>query len=108
MFYLLAGLFDGSISSLLTALPLASIQTLAGSLCQALDRADDRDVAMITSLVTASGISLLAIGAAFWDLVIGGDNIAYCPGTAAANLEGVTPKDQLFCANKVAKRNEIR
>jgi len=81
IFYLLAGLFGGSISSLLTALPLAFIQTLAGlallstiagSLFQALNQAHERDAAIITFLVTASGLSLLGIGAAFWGLVAGG------------------------------------
>lgn len=81
VFYLLAGLFGGSISSLLTALPLAFIQTLAGlallstiagSLYQALNHAQERDAAIITFLVTASGISLLGVGAAFWGLVAGG------------------------------------
>ena len=85
VFYLLAGLFGGSISSLLTALPLAFIQTLAGlallstiagSLYQALSHARERDAAIITFLVTASGISLLGVGAAFWGLVAGG--ISYC------------------------------
>ena len=80
-FYLLAGLFGGSISGLLTALPLAFIQTLAGlallgtiagSLFQALNHARERDAAIITFLVTASGISLLGVGAAFWGLVAGG------------------------------------
>lgn len=85
VFYLLAGLFGGSISGLLTALPLAFIQTLAGlallstiagSLFQALNHARERDAAIITFLVTASGISLLGIGAAFWGLIAGG--ISYC------------------------------
>jgi benzoate membrane transport protein len=80
-FYLLAGLFGGSISTLLTALPLAFIQTLAGlallstiagSLFQALSHTHERDAAIITFLVTASGISLLGVGAAFWGLVAGG------------------------------------
>jgi len=80
-FYLLAGLFGGSISGLLTAVPLAFIQTLAGlallstiagSLFQALDHARERDAAIITFLITASGISLLGVGAAFWGLIAGG------------------------------------
>lgn len=80
-FYLLAGLFGGSISSLLTALPLAFIQTLAGlallgtiagSLYQALSHVEERDAAIITFLVTASGITLAGVGAAFWGLVAGG------------------------------------
>jgi len=81
VFYLLAGLFGGSITSLLTALPLSWIQTLAGlallgtmsgSLHQALIAERDRDAAMVTFLVTASGVTLLGIGSAFWGLAIGG------------------------------------
>lgn len=80
-FYLLAGVFGGSISGLLTALPLAFIQTLAGlallstlsgSLSQALSHAQERDAAIITFLVTASGIGLLGVGSAFWGLIAGG------------------------------------
>ncbi|MFE4110176.1 benzoate/H(+) symporter BenE family transporter [Kosakonia sp. YIM B13611] len=81
VFYLLAGLFGGSITSLLAALPLSWIQTLAGlallgtisgSLRQALINERDRDAAIVTFLVTASGVTLLGIGSAFWGLVIGG------------------------------------
>lgn len=81
VFYLLAGAFGGSISALLTALPLAYIHTLAGlallgtiagSLHQALSQQADRDAAMVTFLVTASGITLAGIGSAFWGLVAGG------------------------------------
>ncbi len=80
-FYLLAGLFGGSISALLTALPLAFIQTLAGlallstiagSLHQALSHERERDAAIITFLVTASGVSFVGMGSAFWGLVAGG------------------------------------
>lgn len=81
VFYLLAGVFGGSISAVLAALPQAWLQTLAGlallstisgSLHQALTKETDRDAAMVTFLVTASGITLLGIGSAFWGLVIGG------------------------------------
>lgn len=81
VFYLLAGLFGGSITSLLAALPLSWIQTLAGlallttisgSLHQALSHERDRDAAVVTFLVTASGVTLLGLGSAFWGLVIGG------------------------------------
>ncbi|WLI77424.1 benzoate/H(+) symporter BenE family transporter [Kosakonia sp. H02] len=80
-FYLLAGVFGGSITALLAALPLSWIQTLAGlallgtisgSLHQALVKETDRDAAIVTFLVTASGITLLGIGSAFWGLVMGG------------------------------------
>ncbi|MGP3591865.1 benzoate/H(+) symporter BenE family transporter [Vagococcus sp. WN89Y] len=81
VFYLLAGFFGGSISSLLASLPQAWLQTLAGlallstisgSLHQALTKESERDAAIVTFLVTASGVTLMGIGSAFWGLVIGG------------------------------------
>lgn len=80
-FYLLAGVFGGSISGLMSALPLSGIQTLAGlallgtisgSLYQALNHEAERDAAIVTFLMTASGVTLLGIGSAFWGLVLGG------------------------------------
>ncbi|ELN2737182.1 benzoate/H(+) symporter BenE family transporter [Pluralibacter gergoviae] len=79
-FYLLAGLFGGSITALMAALPAAWIQmlaglallgTLGGSLAQALVNERERDAAMVTFLVTASGLTLLGIGSAFWGLAAG-------------------------------------
>ncbi|HEY1845179.1 MAG TPA: benzoate/H(+) symporter BenE family transporter [Buttiauxella sp.] len=81
VFYLLAGVFGVSISGLLTALPLAFIHTLAGlallstiagSLHQALGNERERDAAIVTFLVTASGVALAGIGSAFWGLIAGG------------------------------------
>ncbi|WP_039055967.1 benzoate/H(+) symporter BenE family transporter [Enterobacter sp. Bisph1] len=88
VFYLLAGLFGGSITSLLAALPMSGIQTLAGlvllstlsgSLHQALTSEHVRDAAVVTFLVTASGVTLLGIGSAFWGLAIGGASYAILP-----------------------------
>lgn len=81
LFYLLAGIFGGSISGLMAALPLSWIQTLAGlallgtisgSLHQALHNEAERDAAIVTFLLTASGATLAGIGSAFWGLVAGG------------------------------------
>lgn len=81
VFYLLAGVFGGSITALMAALPLSWIQTLAGlallgtmggSLFQALKHETERDAALVTFLVTASGVTLLGIGSAFWGLIAGG------------------------------------
>lgn len=80
-FYLLAGIFGGSISGLMTALPLSWVQTLAGlallgtisgSLYQALNNDAERDAAIVTFLMTASGATIVGIGSAFWGLVLGG------------------------------------
>ncbi|WP_449545488.1 benzoate/H(+) symporter BenE family transporter [Lelliottia amnigena] len=81
VFYLLAGVFGGSITALMAALPLSWIQTLAGlallgtmggSLFQALQHETEHDAALVTFLVTASGVTLLGIGSAFWGLIAGG------------------------------------
>ncbi len=80
-FYLLAGLFGGSITALMSALPPAWIQMLAGlallgtiggSLFQAVHQASERDAAVLTFTVTASGVTLAGIGSAFWGVVLGG------------------------------------
>lgn len=84
-FYLLAGVFGGSISGLMAALPLSWIQTLAGlallgtisgSLHQALHSETERDAAIVTFLMTASGVTIGGIGSAFWGLVLGGVSYA--------------------------------
>lgn len=80
VFYLLAGIFGGAISGLFTALPLALIHTIAGlallgtiagSLQRALSDETQRDAAVIAFLITASGVTLLGVGAAFWGLIGG-------------------------------------
>lgn len=81
VFYLLAGVFGGSVTGLMAALPVSWIQmlaglallgTISGSLYQALHNDAQRDAAIVTFLVTASGLTLLGIGSAFWGLVAGG------------------------------------
>ncbi|HGN9373010.1 TPA: benzoate/H(+) symporter BenE family transporter [Citrobacter pasteurii] len=81
MFYLLAGVFGGSVTGLMAALPASWIQmlaglallgTISGSLYQALLHEAERDAAIVTFLVTASGLTLLGVGSAFWGLIAGG------------------------------------
>ena len=92
-FYLLAGIFGGSITALMAALPavwiqmlagLALLGTLGGSLFQALHAEHERDAAMITFLVTASGITLAGVGSAFWGLAVGGASFALLSRKARA------------------------
>jgi len=80
LFYLLAGASGALIAVLFSALPavliealagLALLATLGGSLHRALALPAERDSALITFLLTASGVSLLGIGSAFWGLVGG-------------------------------------
>ncbi|WP_099350589.1 benzoate/H(+) symporter BenE family transporter [Erwinia amylovora] len=80
VFYLLAGIFGGAIVELFNALPLGLIHTIAGlallgtlsaSLQRALGDEKQRDAAAIAFLITASGVTLLGVGSAFWGLVGG-------------------------------------
>ncbi len=80
LFYLLVGLFGATIVLLFTALPaalilaiagLALLSTIAQGLHNALAQEDEREAALITFLVTASGLVLWDIGAAFWGLAAG-------------------------------------
>ena len=80
MFYLLLGIFGVALAALFSAFPsefilalagLALIATIASSLHTAVSVTGTREAAVITFLVTASGISLFGIGAAFWGMVAG-------------------------------------
>ena len=50
---------------------IALLGTIANSLSAALLDERERDGALITFLVTASGLALLGIGSAFWGLLFG-------------------------------------
>ncbi|MDD1016203.1 benzoate/H(+) symporter BenE family transporter [Pseudomonas rubra] len=80
VFYLLLGLFGATLVSLFTAFPAALIAALAGlalfgaiagALTGAMSVPSDREAALITFLVTASGMSFLGLSAAFWGLIFG-------------------------------------
>ena len=80
VFYLLVGIFGATIGALFAAFPqelvlaiagLALFGTIANSLTVAMARDSQREAALITFLVTASGVTLFGIGAAFWGLVAG-------------------------------------
>src|SRR5688572_9093132 len=81
VFYLIGGTFAGTIVTVFTALPKEFIAVLAGlallgaiaSNITAMVREEDhREASVITFLATASGMSFLGLGSAFWGVVIGG------------------------------------
>lgn len=81
IFYLVVGLLGASIAALLAALPVTLIACLAGiallgtlgsALATAMAQDSQRDAALVAFLITASGISPLGIGSAFWGLIGGG------------------------------------
>lgn len=80
IFYLLMGLFGATVVGLFAAFPvelvaaiagLALLGTIGSSLAASLAEEEGREAALITFLITASGVSLMGIGSAFWALVIG-------------------------------------
>lgn len=79
-FYLVFGMFGVTIASVFSAMPkeliaviagLALFASLSSSLAQAMTEASERESALVTFLVTISGISIGGIGAAFWGLIAG-------------------------------------
>ncbi|MBY0236355.1 MAG: benzoate/H(+) symporter BenE family transporter [Burkholderiaceae bacterium] len=80
VFYIAVGLAGGAVVGLLVAFPrelvaaiagLALLGTIAGGLSAALKEEKHRDAAILTFLVTLSGLNLLGIGSAFWGVVAG-------------------------------------
>ena len=80
IFYLLTGAFAATVTAVFAAFPkelvlaiagLALLSTIAGSLSAAMEDMDQREPALITFLVTASGVSLFGVGSAFWGLIAG-------------------------------------
>lgn len=89
--YILVGLFGATLAALFLAMPTALITTLAGlallgalqsALTQAMAEPGQREAALLCFVVTASGISLGGLGAAFWGLVLG----LLCQGLQSVRL----------------------
>ena len=80
LFYILIGLLGATVASVLSALPKELVAAIAGialfgtigtSLSTAVHLEQERDAALATFLVTASGLVVAGIGSAFWGLVFG-------------------------------------
>ncbi|MBU0806683.1 MAG: benzoate/H(+) symporter BenE family transporter [Gammaproteobacteria bacterium] len=80
VFYGIAGIFGATLAALFSALPKALILSIAalalfasiiGGLTQAMSEPKEREAALITFLVTASGMTLFSVGSAFWGIVAG-------------------------------------
>ena len=78
--YVLLGVFGGTVAGLLTAFPreliaaiagLALLGTIGGGLAVAVRDEHHREAALITFLVTLSGVVVAGIGSAFWGVVAG-------------------------------------
>jgi benzoate membrane transport protein len=85
VFYVALGLAGGAVVGLLAAFPrelvvavagLALLGTIAAGLAAALDDDRRRDAAVLTFLVTLSGVTLAGVGSAFWGVVAGAAALA--------------------------------
>nr|BDT27615.1 benzoate/H() symporter BenE family transporter [Bacteriovorax sp. HI3] len=80
LIYIPAGLFSGAVVGVFNAFPKELVMAIAGlalmgtinnGLLSAVTHEEDREAAMITFFVTASGVMLFGISSAFWGLVAG-------------------------------------
>ena len=80
VFYIVIGLFWATVAAVFAAFPrelvmaiagIALLGTIGNSLAAALREEPEREAALITFLVTASGLTLGGIGASFWGLLAG-------------------------------------
>ena len=87
--YLLAGLAGATVVALFAAFPQAMIAALAGlallgtigaNLAVATAEGEHREAAVVTLLVTASGVSFFGIAAAFWGMVAGALTLLFVNG----------------------------
>jgi benzoate membrane transport protein len=78
--YIAVGLLGGAVVGLIGAFPkelvlavagFALLGTIGGGLATAMKDESQREAALITFLVTASGLTLWGVGAAFWGVVAG-------------------------------------
>jgi benzoate membrane transport protein len=80
LLYIVIGLFGAAVTGVLTAFPrelvvavagLALLGSIGGGLAVAVKDDTHREAALITFLVTLSGVTLMGIGSAFWGVVAG-------------------------------------
>lgn len=80
LLYVLVGVFGAVVAGLLVAFPkelvmaiagLALLGSIGGGLVAALQQENSREAALITFLVTLSGVVIAGVGSAFWGVVAG-------------------------------------
>lgn len=98
--WVLAGLFGATIVALFAEFPkeitaslagLAIMSTIGSSLNSALEKESYREPALITILVTASGVSFLGIGSAFWGLLAGAGCLFALNGFQSPQTKAISP-----------------
>lgn len=81
LLYIVIGIFGAVVTGLLTAFPkelvaciagLALLGSIGGGMATAFKEEKHREAALITFLVTLSGVVIAGVGSAFWGVVAGG------------------------------------
>ena len=81
LIYILIGIFGAVVAGVLAAFPkelvmaiagLALLGSISGGLVAALQQESSREAALITFLVTLSGVVIAGVGSAFWGVLAGG------------------------------------
>ncbi|QIO09046.1 benzoate/H(+) symporter BenE [Acinetobacter lanii] len=121
IFYILGGLFAGSIVMLFSLLPKELVAALAGlallgaigtNITAAMKNDEHRDAALITFLATASGMSFLGLSSVFWGICIGviahlilskkPDQVIPQPQTESASITAATTKTSSTTPNSAS------
>jgi benzoate membrane transport protein len=110
--YVVIGLFGAAVTGLLTAFPkelvaaiagLALLGTIGGGLAAAVRDESHREAALITFLVTLSGVTLAGIGSAFWGVVAGAVALAVQQvGRRARNAEKAPAGKEIAASGNIA------
>ncbi len=78
--YILSGVLAGAVTYVMTLVPTIMIEAIAGlaligafsgSIVSAFESVKEREAAAVTFLLSASGVTLLGVGGAFWGLLAG-------------------------------------
>jgi benzoate membrane transport protein len=81
VFYLIIAVIGGSVAALLAAFPqelifaiagIALLGTIGNGLAVAMKEEGSREAALVTFLITLSGVTFAGIGSAFWGVIVGG------------------------------------
>ena len=92
IFYGIAGIFGATLAALFAALPkelvlsiaaLALFGSIINGLTQAMNEPREREAALVTFMVTASGLTLFSVGSAFWGIIAGGLTLLILNGRRA-------------------------
>ena len=102
LIYIVIGIFGAAVTGLLTAFPkelvvaiagLALLGTIGSGLAAAVREESHREAALITFLVTLSGVAIAGVGSAFWGVVAGAAAlfVQQYGQQRAASLPGTAP-----------------